>query len=178
MANLSSIARPYALAAFKEAQEKQTLASWNAFLGSAATVAKHSEVAKVIANPQVSAEALYKFFSEVLISQLDERKSNFLKLVAQNKRLNILPAVHEFFSDLYSNYEKLSKVKITTAIEPQEAFLTEVKASLNKRIQREISLECEQDAAIIGGALFRIGDQVIDSSIRGKLQRLADSLLS
>jgi F-type H+-transporting ATPase subunit delta len=176
MSNLSSIARPYALAAFDSAREKQQLPAWKSFLESAAFMARQPSVVKVLANPEVSSARLFDLFHGVLSSLVDSDRENFLRLVAQNNRLNALPEISDLFNVYYATLEKHSKVRVVTAIEASPDFIKKLTQSLSKRIQREVTLLCEIDPAIIGGAVIHIGDRVIDGSIRGKLTRLLDRL--
>jgi F-type H+-transporting ATPase subunit delta len=176
MPNLSSIARPYALAAFDSAQEKQQLPMWKAFLEAAAYMARQPAVAKILANPEVSSSRQYDLFHDVLTSFIDNERNNFLRLLAQNKRLNALPEIADVFNVYYAALEKISKVRVITAVEASKDFRATLTQSLSKRIQREVTLQCEIDPAIIGGAIIHIGDRVIDGSIRGKLTRLLDRL--
>src|SRR5579864_9480144 len=97
MANLSSIARPYALAAFEYAREKKQLPAWKAFLASAAEVTRNATVIKLMDNPKVTSQKLYDLYKDVLKSQLDTERTNFLMLVAQNRRLTVLPEIADFF---------------------------------------------------------------------------------
>lgn len=174
MANLSSIARPYALAAFEYARDKQQLSAWKAFLESASYAAREPSVKRLLLNPDMSSAKLFDLFSEVLASQLDSEQKNFLLLLAQNKRLMALPEIAELFNVYYAYYEKISTVRVITAIDIKEDFRLKLIQALTKRIQREVKLHCDVDPSIIGGAIIHIGDRVIDGSIRGKLTRLLE----
>jgi F-type H+-transporting ATPase subunit delta len=176
MANLLSIARPYALAAFDSAREAQQLPAWQAFLEAASQVARDSRVKTMLAMPEVLSSKQYDLFHDVLSSLLDEQRNNFLKLLAQNKRLIVLPEVLEMFNAYYAALEKISKVRVVTAVEAQEDFRQKLTQALTKRLQRDVTLNCEVDPAILGGAVIHIGDRVIDGSIRGKLSRMLQNL--
>lgn len=176
MANLSSIARPYALAAFDYANEKQQLPVWKAFLESASYAARQPEVAKLLDNPRVSSSSLFELFEKVLGAMMDAERKNFLLLLAQNKRLMVLPEISDTFNAYYAALEKMSKVRVITAVEAEEDFKQKLAQALTKRIQREVNLTCEVNPDILGGAVIHIGDRVIDGSIRGKLTRLLQNL--
>lgn len=175
MANWN-IARPYALAAFEVAEKQNQLDVWKAFLESAANVAKDPIVAKLLLNPELGAEKAYDLFESVLASQLDATRKNFLLLLAQNKRLSTLPAIVELYNAHYASLEKISKVRVITAVAADEPFRKKLTQDLTKQTQREITLQCEIDPSIIGGAIIHMGDRVIDDSIRGKLTRLLNNL--
>jgi F-type H+-transporting ATPase subunit delta len=174
MANLSNIARPYALAAFESAHEHEQLPAWKAFLESASYMAKQPSVIRVLANPKMSSSQLYDLFQSVLAAQLDTERKNFLHLLAQNKRLAALPEIAESFNAYYAQLEEISKVRVVTAIDINEEFRQKLAGALKKRIKRDVILHCEIDPAILGGAVIHIGDNVIDGSIRGKLTRLLE----
>lgn len=176
MANLQSIARPYALAAFESARESQQLLEWKAFLEAASVAAKQPQAAKFLDNPEVMSTWQFELFHEVLKPLLDDQRKNFLLLLAQNKRLIVLPDIAEAYNAYYAALEKISKVRIVTAIEIQEEFKETLSNALAKRIERKVTLHCEVDPAIIGGAIIHMGDRVIDGSVRGKLTRMLQSL--
>ena len=178
MANLLSIARPYALAAFEYAREKQQLPAWIAFLNSAAYIARQPNVAKLLADPMTPSELLLDVFQGTLATQLDAAQKNFLSLLSQRKRLVAIPDITDVFLAYYAALEKQSKVLVTTAVETKESFREQLAQALSKRMQLEVSLNCEVDPSIIGGAVIQIGDRVIDGSVRGKLNRLLDTLTS
>src|SRR5579885_104526 len=176
MANLSSIARPYALAAFEYARDKQQLPEWKAFLESASCAARQPTVIRLLDNHELPSAKAFDLFHEVLASQLDTERKNFLRLLSQHKRFNVLPEISDAFNALYAALEKTSKVRVITAVEAEETFRQKLAHVLAKRTQRDVMLHCEVDPAIIGGAIIHIGDRVIDGSVRGKLNRLLESL--
>jgi len=178
MSNLSSIARPYAFAAFEYARDKQQLPIWKDFLESASYLAQQTAIVKLLANPELSPAKMLDFFHEILARQLNEERKNFLSLLAQNKRLNVLPDIADTFNAYYAALEKTSHVRVITAVEAKEDFQQQLSRALTKLTQRKITLECEVDPSIIGGAIVHVGDRVIDGSIRGKLIRLLNNLTS
>ena len=178
MTNLSSIARPYALAAFEYAREKQQLPAWKAFLEAASYAAREPAVVKLLTNPEIISSKLYDLFQDVLASMLDNERKNFLLLLAQSKRFMALPAISDLFNAHYAALEKTSNVRVITAIAIQDEFQQKLIQALSKRIQREVTLHCEVDPAILGGAIIHMGDNVIDGSVRGSLSRLRESLLT
>lgn len=181
MANTSSskysnIARPYAMAAFEYAREKHELPAWKAFLDTAATMTAQPTIVALIGDPLVSSEKLYSLFSDVLSSQLNPEMKNLLHLLARNKRLIVLPTIAEAFNQRYSALEKISNIRIETAIDLSTEFEQKLTKALAARTKLEVTLECEVNPSIIGGAVIHIGDRVIDGSVRGKLTRLYQSL--
>jgi F-type H+-transporting ATPase subunit delta len=174
MANFSNIARPYALAAFEYAQAAQQLPAWTAFLKQATFITEQPSVIQVLANSQVLPAQLFDLYQSTFAHPLDAEQKNFLQLLAQNKRLMILPKITEAFNTYYAQLEKISHVRVVTATEPKEEFKQKLVQALTKRINSHVTLECEIDPAILGGAIIHMGDNVIDGSIRGKLTRLLE----
>lgn len=177
MANLISTARPYASAAFDYARDKNELEPWLSFLEFAAQIAAQARVIQVLSNPEFSKENAIELFQSILPT-LTSAQKNFLLLLAQNKRLLVLPDIAEAFKTLYASYEKISSVRLVTAIEVSQDYKQKLKQALSKRIEREVALECEVNPSILGGAIIHIGDRVIDGSVRGQLTRLLENLTS
>lgn len=178
MTNFANIARPYALAAFEHAREKQQLPAWKAFLEAAAYTAQEPAVVRLLSNPEILPETLFDLFQDVLASVVDSERRNFLMLLAQKKRLRALPEINTVFNNYYAALEKTSNVRVITAVEIKDDFRQKLAQGLSKRIQRDVTLQCEIDPSILGGAIIHMGDNVIDGSVRGKLNRLRETLLT
>ena len=178
MAELTTIARPYAKAAFEVALESGALDSWSRMLSLAAVVAKQETVSVMLTDPALSSEQLAATFIEVCGDELDSKAQNFLHLLAENKRLVLLPEISSLFNILKANQEKSVDVQITTAFEVSSDISDKLAAALSKRLQRDIKLATSVDQKLIGGAIIRAGDTVIDSSVRGKLSKLAETMNS
>jgi F-type H+-transporting ATPase subunit delta len=174
MANLTSIARPYALAAFDYARDKQRLQEWKAFLAAAKIAVKDPQTQTLLNHPEIDSNALFDFMSSVLAKVLDAERTNFLRLVAKNDRLIALPEIADLFNAYFAALEKVSTVKVVTAVDIDSAFRKKLSDALTRRIQHEVKLDCEVNPAILGGAVIHIGDKVIDGSVRGKLNRLLE----
>ncbi len=174
MINLSSLARPYAKAAFEAARDANALDAWKAFLSSAALIAKNAQVQRALATPETSTEQVLGFFESVLAATLDEKRKHFLALLAEKQRFVLLPKISEQFDRLLATEAKIGTAKVTTAVEVDEAYRDTLAAALSKRTQRKISVQCQTDPSIIGGAIIHLDDHVIDASIRGKLTRLLE----
>ncbi|OGT60414.1 MAG: ATP synthase F1 subunit delta [Gammaproteobacteria bacterium RIFCSPHIGHO2_12_FULL_43_28] len=182
MANASNqqyahLARPYALAAFQFALEKEQLPAWKVFLNTAALVASDTQTLKLLKNPATSVTVLHDLFREVLAPlNVSAEQQNFLALLAQHQRFMILPEIAELFNVNYAQLEKISKIRLITAVEAEQGYKQHLAQILAKRVQREVTLSCEVDPSIIGGAIIHIGDRVIDGSVRRKLTRLLQNL--
>jgi len=176
MSELTTIARPYAKAAFEFAVEKQTVSDWNDMLVFAAQVANNQQVSSFIANK--AAEEQANIFISVCAEQINEYGQNLIKVLAENGRLAALPEVAVIFTEFKAEYDKEIDVDITSATELQEAQLATLVSALEKRFSRKIKLNCSVDETLIGGLIVKAGDNVIDGSLRGKLNRLATTLQS
>lgn len=177
MTTLSSIARPYALAAFEIAREQKQLMEWKAFLSSAAMITRDPTVTKLLEDPERTSQELYELFDGVLATIMTTEQKNLLRLLAQNKRLLALPEIEDSYSSLLAALEKICTVRVVTAIKPSEDYELKLGKALATRTQSEVKLHCEVDPSIIGGAIIHIGDRVIDGSVRGKLNRLLENSL-
>lgn len=173
---LTTIARPYASAAFEYALSKHALPEWEGMLLSAATLVKLDKINLLLSSPEMSSSRLAELFSDVLAKVLDPEKINFIKLLAENKRLPVLPEIAELFANYRADYEKTIDVQVVSAIELNKSYQKKLVNKLTHRLQRRVSLQCEVDPSLLGGAIVRAGDMVIDGSVRGKLNRLLESL--
>lgn len=174
MANLTSIGRPYATAAFEVAREGRQLEEWKTFLDTAALVAEHPAVINAASNPDTPAHQLLAFFESMLSSLLDTHRKNFLALLVEKKRVLQLPVIAKLYNELLATEGNLSTVQLTTAVQLDEATRQKFATLLEKRTKKAVTLQCRLDPAILGGAIIQIDDRVIDGSIRGKLARLLE----
>ena len=177
MSELTTIARPYAKAAFDFAVESQAVSSWSDMLSFAAEVAKNENVVTFLAgshSPDVTSDLFIKVCGE----QLNEQGQNFIKVMAENGRLVALPAVAELFEEFKAQFENEIEVDVTSATEISDAQQSSLVGALEKRLARKIKLNCNIDSAVVGGMLIKAGDTVIDATVRGKLDRLSTVLQS
>lgn len=178
MAELSTIARPYAKAAFAVAVQDSALDSWSSMLGLASAVASQDSVSGLLTDPSLSTERVAQSFIDVCGDSLDGKGQNFIRLLAENKRLVLLPEIAALFDILKANQEKSVDVEITTAFEVSSEISEKLANALKTRLKRDIRLATSVDKTLIGGAVIRAGDTVIDSSVRGKLKKLAEAMNS
>lgn len=171
-----TIARPYAAAAFEYALASKDIAAWEAMLQSATSVAQTPAVTQLLASPKMTSAQLATFFCEIIATQLNDARRNFMRLLAENSRLSALPEITELFSAYRAAQEKTVTVNVTSAAALTDAHQTKLVQALTKRLQRQVELQCEVDPLLLGGAIVRAGDTVIDGSVRGKLTRLLDFL--
>jgi F-type H+-transporting ATPase subunit delta len=176
MAEILTIARPYAQAAFQFADSHQLLKEWSDMLELLAVVAADPEMAALIENPRMTETQLAELFISIGADRLDDSCHNFIRLLAENRRLKLLPEIAALFEIQRRDAERTIRAELITAFPASEAQQATVTAALKQRLGREIELICKTDASLIGGAIIRAGDLVIDGSVRGKLERLGNSL--
>ena len=176
MADRATIARPYARAAFAHAQDAKALADWASLLGAAATAAADPRVSRLIGNPHVTGAELVELLGGLSKQAAGEGGKNFLRALAENRRLALLPQIAAQFELLRAEVEGVVDVEVTAAAEiaaPQEKKLA---AALAKRLGREVRMHTRIDGTLLGGAIVRAGDLVIDGSLKGRLARLGSAL--
>jgi len=176
MAEILTIARPYAQAAFLFADSHQALKEWSDMLEFLAVVSADPEMNALIENPRMTETQLAELFIGIGADRLDDNCHNFIRLLAENRRLKLLPEIAALFEIQRRDAEQSIRAELITAFPATEAQRAAVTAALKQRLGRDIELECKTDAALLGGAIIRAGDLVIDGSVRGKLERLGNSL--
>lgn len=176
MADSITLARPYAKAAFEAALEAKALGEWSRMLGVAAAVSETPAVRVALTDPGRSRQQVADLFSGLCGEELNGQARNLVSLLAENKRLLLLPHISSLFDELKANQERSVDVEFITAFPVSEGAANDLERALKARLQREIRLTASVDPTLIGGAVIRAGDQVIDSSIRGKLAKLAENM--
>jgi len=175
MAEPATLARPYAEAVFELAQQTGTLDQWSGALSRLAALSADPSVKPLIGNPRVTEAQLVDLF----VSSGGEDVSlarNFLATLADNGRLNVLPQVHELFEDLKNQREGVVEADITTAFPLDDAELAGLVGGLERRFKRKVQTSVRVDDSLIGGVRIKVGDEVIDSSVRGKLAAMSSAL--
>jgi len=176
MAERSTIARPYAKALFELALERKKLDVWSEALHMAAAVVRDESVRKLLTSPHVTPDQLADLVIDIAGGKLDEEGRNFFRVLAANRRLGFLPEIAAIYEKLKAEEENTVDVTVTSAValdkEQQKKFAT----ALTARLKRNVRLQCEVDASLLGGAVLRADDLVIDGSLRGRLERLGAEL--
>ena len=180
MAESVTIARPYAQAVFRLARESNSLAAWSDRLQRLATIAQDPEMAQVVGNPRFSAGQVAELFV-ALSGESDKTPGNqelaaFIGLLAQNERLDVLAQIQEIYEQLKSADEGVKDAVITSAYPLDDAQLKNLMSQLETHFGSKLQPHVEVDAALIGGVKVAVGDQVLDASVRGKLDAMATAL--
>ncbi len=179
MAEMLTLARPYAEAAFKLASggsdAKVALASWADALNRLASVSSRPEMVRVYGNPAVSTKQLATLVADTA-GTLTEQQRNFVTLLADNEKLVAMPEVLKHFTDLRAKFEDTFEAEITSAYPLSDAQLAEIVAVLTSKYHKTVKAHVKVDASLIGGVSIRVGDEVTDVSVRGKLAQLQAGL--
>jgi F-type H+-transporting ATPase subunit delta len=178
MAELSTIARPYAKAAFQTAVEGEALSDWSDMLNLTAQVVVDDTMLLALGNPGLTAAQQAAIFVDVCGDKLSEKGQNFICTLSENKRLSLLPQIAEQFEAFKAELQRSVDVDITSAFDLSEDQTQKLAQALKAKLNRDVNVTSTTDKALVGGLIIRAGDVVIDGSIRGKLAKLAESLNS
>jgi F-type H+-transporting ATPase subunit delta len=179
MAEKATIARPYARAAFEHARERDALASWSQLLAAGAAVAATAGAEALFGNPRVSAAQLVELIAGVAAEggvRVGDDARNFLAVLAHSHRLAYLPEIAAQYEARRAEVENAIDVEVTTAMTLTEAQRATLAAALAKRFGRTVRLDEQVDATLVGGAIVRAGDLVIDGSLQGRIARLEQQI--
>jgi F-type H+-transporting ATPase subunit delta len=178
VAERATIARPYAKAAFEYARDARAFGEWSQGLALAAQIVEDPRVAPLTKNPRWTAEQLATLVTDVGGSKLGAGLQNFVRVLAENHRLLLLPEIAAHFEELRSAAENTVDVQVLSAVPLDAAQTAKLSAALSTRLKRTVRMQNSVDATLLGGAVVRAGDLVIDGSLKGRLERLATDLTS
>jgi F-type H+-transporting ATPase subunit delta len=176
MAELTSLARPYAEAVFELAVEADHIDQWSANLNLLAAIVKDPMMAEVISNPQVDKTTLTNIWLDICEGQLSEAGKNLLKMIIENKRLAIIPSLFTQYQHLKAQHQGYITVEIASPYPLHDAQIENIKDVLQQRLGKTIEIDQTIDKTLLGGWLIRTGDQIIDMSIKGRFQQLTTEL--
>lgn len=178
MAELTTLARPYAKAAFEVALNAGNLETWSKMLNQVAVVIENEKVLAVLSSPSLTGEQQAEIVINLCGDEINVQAQNFVSVLAENKRLELLPEIVDLFEILKANQEKTVEVDVLTAFPLADSTEQNIAKALKERLQREVSIRSEVDKSLLGGMIIRAGDLVIDGSVRGKLGKLAEAMNS
>jgi F-type H+-transporting ATPase subunit delta len=176
MAELVTLARPYAKAAFEVAFGEGRLAEWQSMLNAAGAVAANAKVQNALSSPALTGDQQAKMMLDICGDSLDIKAGNLIRTLASNKRLALLPEIAIQFAALKARQEKTLAVGVVSAFPLDEAASSRLSQALTKKWQQNVQLQTEVDATLLGGLVIKAGDMVIDASVRGRMLKLADAL--
>jgi F-type H+-transporting ATPase subunit delta len=176
MAEPSTVARPYAEAAFKLADESGALGKWAEMLGALALVGGDARVRAAVADPSRSDAQAAGLFISILAGRLSGEAENFVRVLAQNGRLELLPEIHAQFLVLKNEREGVLEAEVHSAFELSQAQIAELVQRLEKKTGRKVKTTVRIDKDLIAGVRIVLGDKVIDGSARAQLGALESAL--
>lgn len=178
MAELTTLARPYAKAAFEVALFADNLQTWSQMLNLVAAVVSNEDVTEILSSPSLTGKQQADIVTGLCGDEINAEVQNFIALLAENKRLELLTEIVTLFESLKDNQEKTIEVDVLTAFPLADSTEKSIVEALKNRLQRDVSLRSEVDKSLLGGMIIRAGDLVIDGSVRGKLSKLAEAMKS
>jgi len=176
MAEKTTIARPYALAIFESAKEKGQMAKVTEALHIAATAVSDPALASMIGSPSVANDKIVALLTDICGDRASDEVGNFFKLLAEYDRLTVLPEIAGLFDSYRAEEESTVEAEVISAVKLSDAQKTDIVSGLKKRLGREVTLQCSIDESLVGGAIIRAGDLVIDGSITSQLNKLGQAL--
>ena len=176
MAELLTLARPYARAAFESARETRSINDWSDRLGMLAVISSEPKILDQLNNPSLSTSNHITLLTEVIGETLPQGIANFLNILSANSRLPLLPAIFGLFEEYKADIQKIMDVDIFSAFDFDEKHLEKLSDRLSRHLEREVNLRKHIDPSLMGGILIRAGDTVIDGSIKGRLAMLAEAM--
>jgi F-type H+-transporting ATPase subunit delta len=175
-AELTTIARPYARAAFSFAVDSDGLAEWSKMLALLSAALDQAVIRAKLDDPVLTKEESASFLCSLLDAELNDNSRNFVGVLAEYDRIALLPNIAELYELLKADHEKTINVEVTSAYEVTDDEAAKLSSVLRDRLQREINLTTSVDASLIGGVIVRAEDTVTDNSVRGKLRKLSQAL--
>jgi len=176
MSDLSNITRPYAQAIFELAQEQGDLPGWEKVLDFLAAVVKDKSIQSFISDPHVSSEQLQQLIIDICDTNIGPNVVNLVKLLVRNSRISMLPEIARSYMELQAKAERIIEVDVTTASQIDETQQQKFIEALQTRLGHIVKLEFDVDKDLIGGAVIRAGDQVIDGSVKAQLEQLVNAI--
>lgn len=178
MAEQTTVARPYAKAAFRFAEEQNAQQEWADMLAFAAAAINDSALANYLDDPKLTSSQRADAFIKVCEGKLNEAGKNFVTLLANNDRLAALPEIARLYELYKADQEQRVDVQVTSAYMLSDDQTRTLADAIKRKLNRDVHLHVSEDKSLIGGVVIRTKDLVIDGSVRGKLAKLADTMNS
>ncbi len=172
MVEKATIARPYAEAAFSNALEEDKLGDWSAMLNLLGVVVSDDNMRGVINNPKLSGEQLHQFIVDICGDKLSQTGKNFVRVLIDAERIGLAANIFSLFEQKRAAAEGISEVDVISAYQLDDAQISVISESISKRIGKKVDINTEEDKDLIGGVIIRVGDSVVDASLRGRLKEL------
>jgi len=174
MSELTTAARPYARAVFEMADEAGDLTKWSESLSFMGAIAGNEDVQTLLAGPKMAKQAGAEAFIKLCDEKLDDKAENLVKMLAENDRLLLLPEMSVLYEALKDEAEGSVEALVTAAKKLTQAEEKSIEAALKKRLGRDVKLNVSVDSSLLGGAIIRAGDLVMDGSLKGRLNKMTN----
>ena len=178
MAELSTLARPYAKAAFQAAVDAGEVQAWSDMLVSTSNVVQEEKMGKVLSHPSLTGEQQAQTLIDVCGDKMHKAGQNLVSVLAENKRISLIPQILEQFEHLKAELEKAVDVEIISAFDVSDESKQKLTDALKAKLAKDVRVTTTVDSTLVGGAIIRAGDLVIDGTVRGKLTKLAEAMNS
>jgi F-type H+-transporting ATPase subunit delta len=178
MAEISTLARPYAKAVFELARDANKLADWSAMLAGLAQAVRDPKVAAAIGHPSIGRGQMAELLIQTFGDKFSKQSQNLLRLLGEYSRLKLAPVIAEQFEALRAEHEQRVEVEIVSAAPVDPAQQQTLTAAIRKRLARDVHIEWKTDEKLVAGALVRAGDLVIDGTLAGELEQLRMALVT
>ena len=178
MAELKTLARPYARAAFEHADAGKKLGEWETQLISLAGICADEKVSAALNSPELTSAKRSELVLSLGGDDFSSEVANFISVLAEQKRLNLVSEISELFQAMKAQREQSVEVHVASAYELSEEQVTQLSTTLTKTLDRQVTLTCDVDASLIGGVRINAGDTVIDATVQGRLNKLAEAMNS
>lgn len=177
MADSASIARPYAKAVFDLAKESGDYESWSAALSQLSMIAQDEEFVQLVNDPRVTNQQQVDLLSDLAKGSLPANGDNFLQLLVQNDRLTALGDIASQYADLVAKEQSLISAEVVTAMPLSDEQQAQLKSALEMRLNSKVEINQVVDQSLLGGAIIKAGDLVIDGSAKGRIEKLTTALM-
>ena len=177
MADNASIARPYAQAVFDLAQETNSFDEWSAALSHLTAISNDDDFSALVSDPRVESSRITDLLVDLCKDNLPEGGDNFVTLLVQNGRVDALTDIEQLFNELVAKAKAIVNAHVTTAIALTDDQKSSLASALESRLGLKVEIEETVDVSLVGGAIVKAGDLVIDGSAKGRIEKLTTALL-
>ena len=177
MAEARTLARPYAQAVFNKASEDDSFEQWSEALNFLKVVTENQSMKRIIGNPDIQQEQVISVYQDIAKDSLDEKGINFLKVTAENGRLELIPEIADFYEEMQAERSGSIDALVISAFAVSAAQKKTIAEALKKKFSCEVTIKTETDKSLIGGIIIRAGDVVIDGSVKTELEKITHALL-
>ena len=169
-------ARPYAIAAFEQAQDEGKLSDWSNMLQLLSLIVSDSQMQLVMENPKMGVQSVYRFVLDICGNNLSATGKNFVKVLIDAGRLSLAPQIYQLFEKNRTAIEGIIEVEVVSAYSVESEEQQKIADVMGKNLGKKIEISTQVDKSLIGGVIIRTGDSVIDASIKGRLKQLGNVL--